>query len=106
MTCLPMPYYVYILANRTRTIYTGVTSNLEGRIAQHKSKAQVGFTQKYDTTKLVYYEEHATALEAIAREKQVKAYRREKKVALINALNPKWQDLAEDWEPNAHEEDD
>lgn len=99
-----MPYYVYIMSNRTRTIYTGVTSHLEGRVLQHKSKAQAGFTQKYDITKLVYYEEYATALEAIAREKQVKTYRREKKVALINALNPKWQDLAEDWEPNAPKE--
>ncbi len=99
-----MPYYVYIMSNRTRTIYTGVTSHLEGRVSQHKSKAQAGFTQKYDINKLVYYEEYATALEAIAREQQVKAYRREKKIALINALNPKWQDLAEDWEPNAPKE--
>ncbi|UYN89617.1 MAG: GIY-YIG nuclease family protein [Anaerolineales bacterium] len=92
-----MPYYVYIMANRTRTIYTGITSNLEGRVNQHKNKLIEGFTKKYEITKLVYYEEHPTAFDAIAREKQIKAYRREKKTALINTTNPQWNDLAEDW---------
>lgn len=96
-----MPYYVYIMSNRTRTIYTGVTSNLEGRVAQHKAKKIEGFTKKYDTTSLVYYEEFPNALEAISREKQLKSFRRAKKTALIKSLNPKWQDLAEDWETDA-----
>ncbi|QYK50213.1 MAG: GIY-YIG nuclease family protein [Anaerolineales bacterium] len=96
-----MPYYVYIMSNRTRTIYTGVTSNLEGRVMQHKAKQIEGFTKKYSITQLVYYEEFPTALEAIAREKQLKSFRRAKKVNLIKGLNPKWQDLAEDWETNA-----
>lgn len=92
-----MCYYVYIMANRTRTIYTGITSHLEGRVQQHKAKQIDGFTKKYDITKLVYYEEYSTALEAIAREKQIKSYRREKKTGLINNTNPQWNDLAEDW---------
>lgn len=96
-----MPYYIYIMTNRTRTIYTGVTSNLEGRVLQHKSLQIEGFTQRYKLTKLVYYEEHATALEAIAREKQLKSYSRAKKKALIELLNPKWNDLAENWQDNA-----
>lgn len=92
-----MPYYVYIMANRTRTIYTGITSNLEGRVLQHKAKDIPGFTRKYEVTSLVYYEEFGTALEAIQREKQLKSFRRAKKTALIDSFNPKWQDLAEDW---------
>jgi putative endonuclease len=92
-----MPYYVYIMANKTRTIYTGVTSNLEGRVLQHKAREIPGFTKRYDTTKLVYYEEYPSALEAIAREKQMKSFRRSKKKELIETLNPEWLDLAADW---------
>lgn len=96
-----MPYYVYIMSNRTRTIYTGVTSNLEGRVLQHKAKEVEGFTKRYGISMLVYYEEFTDISEAIAREKQIKSFRRAKKTALINSLNPKWQDLAKDWDKYA-----
>ena len=86
------------MSSKTRTIYTGVTSNLEGRVLQHKSKDIAGFTKKHDVTKLVYYEEFDEVYEAIAKEKQIKSFRRSKKSKLITSLNPKWLDLAKDWE--------
>jgi putative endonuclease len=90
-------YYVYILSNKTRTIYVGVTKDLEGRVSQHKSDIQEGFTKAYRVKQLVCYEEFDNVFSAIEREKQIKGWRRSKKVALIKASNPKWQDLSKDW---------
>jgi putative endonuclease len=90
-------YYVYIMSNATRTIYVGVTSNLEQRVHQHKSKISEGFTAKYNVTWLVYYASTNDVREAIAREKQIKGWNRNKKVALISEFNPEWRDLSLDW---------
>jgi len=90
-------YYVYLLASSTYTLYTGMTGNLEGRIRQHKEKSVPGFTSQYDVARLVHYEEYQYVWDAIAREKQIKGWRRSKKIALIESLNPEWKDLAADW---------
>ena len=90
-------YYVYVLTNRVRTLYVGVTSNLERRIYEHKQKLVPGFTNKYNLTWLAYYEETADVRSAIEREKQIKKWRRSKKIALIESANPRWKDLALDW---------
>lgn len=85
---------MYIIANkRNGTIYTGVTSNLKQRISQHKSKAIDGFSKEYNVTKLVYFEQAETMYVAMAREKQLKAGSRKKKLALIEKMNPTWKDL-------------
>jgi putative endonuclease len=86
--------YVYLLTNRGNTvIYTGVTNDLKKRVYAHKHKLAEGFTKKYNVTKLVYYEIFDTVEEAIAREKQIKAGSRAKKLALITSMNPKFKDL-------------
>ena len=87
---------IYILANqRNGTLYTGVTSNLVQRVAQHKSKTQEGFTAKYDCCLLVYYEFYNDMENAIIREKQIKAGSRKKKLTLIEKMNPDWIGLYE-----------
>ena len=89
---------VYIMTNKNNVVlYTGVTSNLFKRIAEHKDKLVPGFTRAYNVTKLVYYEEHNTMEEAIAREKQIKGGSRQKKIDLINSKNPEWEDLYEEF---------
>lgn len=90
-------YYVYIVANRFRTIYAGMTNNLERRIYEHKHKLIQGFTSKYDCNQLVYYEETNSVHVAIAREKEIKKWRRSLKIALIESKNPTWQDLSQAW---------
>jgi putative endonuclease len=90
-------YYVYIMTNKSRTLYTGVTNNLERRVDEHKSKTIPGFTARYNITQLVYYEEGDDVNVAIAREKQIKGWLRAKKIALIESINPEWHDLSEDW---------
>jgi putative endonuclease len=90
-------FYVYLLASRTRVLYTGITNNLERRLMEHKEKNMPGFTQRYNTTRLVYYEEYSSAREAIRREKEIKGWKRAKKVALIESMNPAWQDLSDAW---------
>ncbi|MGR3292611.1 MAG: GIY-YIG nuclease family protein [Candidatus Scalindua sp.] len=90
-------YYVYILANRTKTIYTGVTNNLQRRIFEHKHLMTKGFAYKYKLTKLVYYEVGRDIKVAISREKQIKGWLRKKKIALIESVNPEWRDLSEEW---------
>ncbi len=87
-------FFVYILANRPKgVLYIGVTNDLARRIWQHKSKAVPGFTRTYGVTKLVYYEEHASILEARARERTLKHWRRAWKLKLIEDVNPTWRDL-------------
>jgi putative endonuclease len=89
-------YYVYILTNQRNTVlYAGVTSDLEKRIYEHKSKLIAGFTKKYNVNKLVYYEIFEIIDETIKREKQIKAGTRKKKIKLIENTNPGWNDLAE-----------
>ena len=90
-------YYVYIMTNRSGTLYTGVTNNLMRRVYEHKNKLIDGFTKKYNITKLVYYEVANLATSAIAREKQIKGWTRKKKIALIESVNPQWKDLSEEW---------
>ena len=88
-------YYIYIMTNRSGTLYTGVTNNLERRIQEHKSKMIEGFSKKYNITKLVYYETTSDVNSAIAREKQIKGWKRGKKIALIESMNPDWKDLSQ-----------
>lgn len=90
-------YYVYIMTNKSRTLYTGVTNNLERRVYEHKNKLVAGFTSKYNITKLVYYEETNDVNVALAREKQIKGWLRAKKIALIESENPEWKDLSIEW---------
>jgi len=90
-------YYVYMMTNKTRTIYTGVTNNLERRVVEHKCKLIPGFTSQYNLTRLVYFEVFGDIRAAIQREKQIKGWLRAKKVALIIAGNPAWRDLSEGW---------
>jgi len=90
-------FWVYIIVSRTGTLYIGVTGYLTRRIHQHKIESIEGFTQKYKVHRLVYYETYDHVLTAISREKQLKGWRRQKKVALVEKANPRWQDLAEQW---------
>ena len=90
-------YYVYILTNSVRTLYLGVTSDLFRRTHEHRQRLVPGFTRKYNLTWLAYYEETSDVESAIAREKQIKKWRRSKKIALIESANPRWQDMALDW---------
>jgi putative endonuclease len=90
------PFHVYMLAGKSGVLYTGITNNLMRRVWEHKQKQIPGFTQKYNVTNLVWFESHGRATSAIAREKQIKAWRRAKKVALIAAMNPQWKDLSEE----------
>ncbi len=90
--------YVYIMTNVNRTVfYTGVTAQLEVRVWQHRQAANKGFTQRYNLCCLVWFEDFDDISNAIAREKQIKGWRREKKLALIQARNPQWHDLAAEW---------
>lgn len=90
-------YHVYILTNKRHSVlYTEFSGNLPQRIAQHKEKVVPGFTKRYNADKLVYFEEYRNVHEAIAREKQIKAGSRQKKLDLINAFNPEWRDLSAD----------
>ena len=91
-------YYVYIMTNRSQTLYTGVTNNLKRRMYEHKHHLVAGFTSKYQITRLVYFEETFDVYAAIAREKQIKSWLREKKIALIESMNPDWRDLSEEWQ--------
>lgn len=89
-------YHVYILTNKYNTVlYTGVTSDIYNRVLEHRDKVYAGFTSKYKVHKLVYYEAFEDVNKAISREKQIKAGSRQKKLDLINSVNPEWADL---WE--------
>ena len=90
-------YYAYIMTNKSRTLYTGITNNIERRVQEHKNKLVPGFTSKYNITMLVYYEEFSDVRDAIAREKQKKGWLRQKKVALIESMNQEWKDLSDGW---------
>lgn len=90
-------YFVYIISSRTRTIYIGVTNDIERRLYEHKHKSIEGFSARYNIDTLVYYESFADVNAAIAREKEIKKWRRQKKNALIESMNPEWKDLSEEW---------
>jgi len=92
-----MVNHVYILASASGVLYTGVTNHLERRVTEHQSKRTKGFSSAYNTTKLVYFEPFSDIRNAIAREKQWKTWRRNKKVALIERLNTQWRDLSKDF---------
>jgi putative endonuclease len=90
-------FYAYILTNAWNTVlYTGMTNNLNRRINEHKTGVTRGFSFKYNLKKLVYYERIDGAISAIAREKQIEAGSRKRKIALVEGLNPNWHDLSED----------
>ena len=87
-------YWVYIMTNTNNTVlYTGVTNNLERRVAEHKDKKGSSFTSKYNVTKLVFYEHFDRIYDAISAEKKIKSGSRAKKIEIIEAMNPNWQDL-------------
>jgi putative endonuclease len=88
-------YWVYIVASRTGTLYIGMTNNLYVRVMQHKSGEIEGFSSKHHCNRLVYWESFGDVLTAIDREKQLKGWRRTKKIGLIEFKNPRWEDLGE-----------
>ena len=89
-----MTYYVYIMSSQSGILYTGITSKLNKRVGEHKEGQIPGFTKKYKVSRLVYYEMHQNVNAAIAREKQIKRWRREKKVLLVDTMNRGWNDVA------------
>ena len=90
-------YYVYIVTSPSGTLYVGLATHLQRRVYEHKHGLIEGFTKKYHVSRLIYFEETGDVQSAIAREKEIKKWRRSKKIALIASLNPKWQDLSEEW---------
>jgi len=90
-------YYVYIMSSQSKVLYTGVTNDLERRVSEHKLRKTPGFTSRYGVTRLVWYESHTDIRDAIEWEKRIKGWLREKKVALIESMNPAWRDLSDDW---------
>ncbi len=87
-------FYVYIMSSKSRVLYVGMTNDLRRRVYQHKEKLVEGFTQKYNVTMLVHYEVTDNVHSAIQREKQIKAWRRSKKIELIQSSNAEWKDLS------------
>ena len=88
-------YYVYILTNKSnKVLYTGMTNNLERRMYEHKNKLVDGFSKRYNTNKLVYFDSMKSVASAIEREKQIKGWLRKKKDELIETINPNWEDLS------------
>ena len=90
-------YHVYILASASRVLYTGITNDLQRCVFEHQARRVPGFTQKYNVTQLMYCQAFRDVRDAIAREKQIRAWTRTKRIALIETLNPHWRDLSDDW---------
>ncbi len=90
-------YYVYMMTNKSGTLYVGVTNNLERRVSEHKQGLPEGFTSRYKMDRLVYFELYPTPRSAIEREKQIKGWLRKKKFELIRSMNPTWRDLSAEW---------
>ena len=90
-------HWVYIMASKSGTLYTGVTSSLDRRVFEHKHHLIPGFTAKYNCMRLVLFEEFSDPTDAIAREKQIKGWLRSEKIALIESMNRHWEDLAKHW---------
>ena len=91
-------YFVYIMTNPSKTLYTGLTNSIRRRVRDHQLKLTSGFAAKYHITRLVYFETFVDVRNAIEREKQIKAWTRAKRVALIESTNPKWDDLSGEWD--------
>jgi len=94
---MPGPAWVYIMASKDGTLYTGMSSSLDRRIFEHKQHLIPGFTARYHCARLVYFEEYPDPRNAILREKQIKGWLRARKIALIDSMNPHWNDLALNW---------
>ena len=94
---MPNEYYIYILSSHSKRLYVGVTNDLQRRMYEHKYKLVSGFASKYDLTWLVHYEMTNDVTAAISREKQIKGWLRSKKLALVESMNPEWDDLSETW---------
>ena len=90
-------YFVYIMASKSRVLYTGMTNNLSARVLEHKTEQLGGFTKRYRVHRLVYFESYNYVQTAISREKEIKRWIRQRRVALIESTNPTWEDLAGDW---------
>ena len=90
-------YYIYIMTNHSRTLYTGMTNHLKRRVFQHKQKQADSFTRRYNMTRLVWFGKFRTPLGAIRMEKRIKGWLRQKKIELIETDNPEWKDLSEGW---------
>ena len=90
-------YFVYIMSNRSKTLYTGVTNSMIRRVREHKMGVGSGFTAKYKLDRLVYFERFDDIRNAIEREKRIKGWLRIKKISLIVSVNPKWKDLSLEW---------
>jgi putative endonuclease len=90
-------YFTYFVCSRSGTLYIGMTNNIDRRVLEHKRGEVEGFSSKYHCNRLVYYESFDDVRKAIDREKQLKGWRRSKKIALIESKNPRWEDLAEKW---------
>jgi len=90
-------YFVYIMTNRSKTLYVGITNNLMRRAREHKAGIGSGFTTKYKLDRLVYFERFQDVHSAIEREKRIKGWLRIKKIALVVSVNPAWRDLGEEW---------
>jgi putative endonuclease len=90
-------YFVYIMSSQTQVLYVGVTNNLELRVQQHKHGVGSAFTSRYRTRSLVFYEETSDVHAALAREREIKGWKRQRKIALIESDNPDWRDLSDDW---------
>jgi putative endonuclease len=102
----PHVYYVYIMTNRSKTLYTGVTRNLERRTLEHKQGVKGEFCARYKIDRLAYFERFGDIRAAICREKQIKGLLRIKKIALVVSMNPEWKDLSEGWyERHRHQPD-
>ena len=97
MRSSPHFYYVYIMTNRSKTLYTGVTGHLERRVLERKHGIKGEFAARYKIDRLAYFERFGDIHAAIAREKQIKGLLRIKKIALIVSMNPEWKDLSEEW---------
>ena len=92
-----MSYYVYIMTNKARVLYVGVTNNLERRVYEHRQKLVPGFTSRYNITQLAYFEVTQDIHAALSHEKQIKGWVRQRKTALIESVNPEWLDLSVEW---------
>jgi putative endonuclease len=90
-------YFTYILSNNSMTLYVGMTNNIARRVSEHKRGEGSVFTSNYHFDRLVYFEQTTDVSDAIAREKQIKGWKRERKIELIKTMNPKWIDLSAEW---------
>ncbi|MBV8055402.1 MAG: GIY-YIG nuclease family protein [Deltaproteobacteria bacterium] len=91
-------YFAYIMSSLSRTLYTGVTNDLERRVFEHKEGRPGSFTARYNVNRLVYFEEFGDINQAITRENAIKSMTRRRKIELIESMNPDWQDLSQDWQ--------